>query len=127
MGLIPYPIYAIVIIIGAAGGIGGGGVLVPVLMISENIGPHGAIPMSKLTIFGSAVCQLALNSRKRHTHDPRRPLIDYETALMLEPPTLLGTVYGVVLNRMTPRFLPFSFTGRRAINGRPVKEKEREH
>ena len=98
-------VVAIVIIIGAAGGIGGGGVLVPVLMISENIGPHGAIPMSKLTIFGSAVCQLALNSRKRHTHDPRRPLIDYETALMLEPPTLLGTVYGVVLNRMTPRWI----------------------
>ena len=94
-----------VIIIGAAGGIGGGGVLVPVLMISENIGPHGAIPMSKLTIFGSAVCQLALNSRKRHARDPRRPLIDYEATLMLEPPTLLGTVYGVVLNRMTPRWI----------------------
>eukprot|EP01043_Picozoa_sp_COSAG02_P022749 COSAG02_NODE_1191_length_13977_cov_9.355239_7_plen_294_part_00 len=96
---------AMVITIGASGGIGGGGVLVPVLMISENIGPHGAIPMSKLTIFGSAVCQLALNSRKRHMLDPKRPLIDYDTTLMLEPATLLGTVYGVVLNRMTPRWI----------------------
>ncbi len=96
---------AMVITIGAAGGIGGGGVLVPVLMISENIGPHGAIPMSKLTIFGSALCQLALNLRKRHTLDPKRPLIDYDTTLMLEPATLLGTVYGVVLNRMTPRWI----------------------
>lgn len=96
---------ALVVIIGAAGGIGGGGVLVPVLMISESIGPHGAIPMSKLTIFGSAVCQLAINARKRHTLDPRRPLIDYHTTLMLEPPTLLGTVYGVTLNRMTPRWI----------------------
>lgn len=96
---------AMVVTIGAAGGIGGGGVLVPVLMISENIGPHGAIPMSKLTIFGSAVCQLALNSRKRHALDPKRPLIDYDTTLMLEPATLLGTVYGVLLNRMTPRWI----------------------
>ena len=96
---------AIVVTIGAAGGIGGGGVLVPVLMISENIGPHGAIPMSKMTIFGSAVCQFALNLRKRHVLDPRRPLIDFDTTLMLEPPTLLGTVYGVTLNRMTPRWI----------------------
>jgi hypothetical protein len=96
---------AAVITISAAGGIGGGGVLVPVLMISEEIGPHGAIPMSKLTIFGSAVCQVALNWRKRHKLRPDRPLIDFDTTLMLEPPTLLGTVYGVLLNRMTPRWI----------------------
>jgi uncharacterized membrane protein YfcA len=96
---------AIVVTISAAGGIGGGGVLVPILMISEEIGPHGAIPMSKLTIFGSAACQLALNWRKRHKVRPTRALIDFDTTLMLEPPTLLGTVYGVLLNRMFPAWI----------------------
>ena len=94
-----------VVTISAAGGIGGGGVLVPVLMLSEEMGPHGAIPLSKLTIFGNAVCQLALNWRKAHPMRPNRPLIDYDTTLMLEPPTLLGTVIGVLLNRMTPKWL----------------------
>jgi uncharacterized membrane protein YfcA len=96
---------ALVVTISAAGGIGGGGVLVPVLMLSEEMGPHGAIPLSKLTIFGNAVCQLALNWRKVHPLRPDRPLIDYDTTLMLEPPTLLGTVIGVLLNRMTPKWL----------------------
>lgn len=96
---------ALVVTISAAGGIGGGGVLVPVLMLSEELGPHGAIPLSKLTIFGNAVCQLALNWRKSHAMRPERPLIDYDTTLMLEPPTLLGTVIGVLLNRMTPKWL----------------------
>jgi hypothetical protein len=96
---------ALVVTISAAGGIGGGTVLVPLLMISEDIGPHGAIPMSKITILGSAVCQLALNWRKRHALRPERPLIDFDTTLMLVPPTLLGTVYGVLLNRMTPRWI----------------------
>lgn len=96
---------AVVVTISAAGGIGGGGVLVPILMISEEIGPHGAIPMSKLTIFGSAVCQLALNWRKRHKLRPERPLIDFDTTLMLQPPTLLGTVYGVLLNRIFPPWI----------------------
>ena len=96
---------ALVVTISAAGGIGGGGVLVPVLMLSEEMGPHGAIPLSKLTIFGNAVCQLALNWSKSHPMRPDRPLIDYDTTLMLEPPTLLGTVIGVLLNRMTPKWL----------------------
>ena len=96
---------ALVVTISAAGGIGGGGVLVPVLMLSEEMGPHGAIPLSKLTIFGNAVCQLALNWTKSHPMRPDRPLIDYDTTLMLEPPTLLGTVIGVLLNRMTPKWL----------------------
>lgn len=95
----------LVVTISAAGGIGGGGVLVPVLMLSEEMGPHGAIPLSKLTIFGNAICQLALNWRKAHPMRPERPLIDYDTTLMLEPPTLLGTVIGVLLNRMTPKWL----------------------
>lgn len=94
-----------VVTISAAGGIGGGGVLVPVLMLTEQMGPHGAIPLSKLTIFGNAVCQLMLNWRKAHPMRSTRPLIDYDTTLMLEPPTLLGTVIGVILNRMTPKWL----------------------
>ena len=105
LSLMTMSLVAVVVIVSSAGGIGGGGVLVPVLMLSEDMGPHGAIPLSKLTIFGNAVCQLLLNFKKRHPLRPERPLIDYETTLMLEPPTLLGTVIGVLLNRMTPKWL----------------------
>jgi hypothetical protein len=96
---------AAMVTISAAAGVGGGAVIVPLLMITQQIGPHRAIPMSKVTILGSAVCQLSLNWRKRHKIRPDRPLIDFDICLMLVPPTLLGTAYGVLLNRMAPRWL----------------------
>ena len=94
-----------VVVISAAGGIGGGGVIVPVLMLTDGMSAHGAIPLSKLTIFGNAICQLLLNYRRRHPYVSDSLLIDYESTLMFEPPTLLGTVFGVLLNRMSPQWL----------------------
>lgn len=42
--------------------------------------------------------------RERHPHADR-PLIDYFVASVLEPSTLLGTVAGVLLNRIFPNWL----------------------
>jgi hypothetical protein len=61
--------------ISAAGGIGGGGVLVPLYILVAPLSPHGAIPLSKATILGNALCQLVINFPKRHPHRPVcRPL-----------------------------------------------------
>jgi uncharacterized membrane protein YfcA len=96
---------ALVVVVSAAGGIGGGGVIVPVLMIADGMSAHGAIPLSKLTILGNAVCQLVINRGKSHPHRDGQLLIDYESTLLLEPPALLGCFFGVLLNRMTPQWL----------------------
>eukprot|EP01052_Picozoa_sp_SAG31_P000649 SAG31_NODE_18_length_35375_cov_22.525315_30_plen_194_part_00 len=71
--------------VSAAGGIGGGGVLVPLYILVAPMTPHGAIPLSKVTIFGNALCQLMLNFPKKHPQRSHRPLIDYDVALMMEP------------------------------------------
>jgi hypothetical protein len=45
---------------------------------------HGAIPLSKATIFGLSLAAYSVNLWKRHPTARHRPLIDYDTALMLE-------------------------------------------
>uniref|UniRef100_H3H9R4 Sulfite exporter TauE/SafE family protein n=1 Tax=Phytophthora ramorum TaxID=164328 RepID=H3H9R4_PHYRM len=77
--------------LGAGGGIGGGGLLVP-MYIFAGLNPKHAIPLSKVTIFGSAV---AMN----------RPLIDFGLVGLMEPTTLIGTVFGVMLNHIFPNWL----------------------
>ena len=44
------------------------------------------------------------NYPKRHPNADR-PMIDYETALILEPLTLAGTVIGVLLNSISPNWV----------------------
>ncbi|KAF4044213.1 hypothetical protein GN244_ATG03493 [Phytophthora infestans] len=54
--------------LGAGGGIGGGGLLVP-MYIFGGLNPKHAIPLSKVTIFGSAVAMYAVNFRRKHPCD----------------------------------------------------------
>ncbi|OQS01100.1 hypothetical protein ACHHYP_01827 [Achlya hypogyna] len=93
------------VIVSSGGGLGGGGLLVPLYIIVLGMSSHDAIPLSKATIFGSAIASMLLNVRKKHPLDPERQLIDYEVVVMMEPMTLAGTIIGVHLNKMCPEWL----------------------
>lgn len=88
----------------AGGGVGGGGLFVPLLLLVLQAPPASAIALSKATIFGGACANFVVNARRRHP-SAARPLIDYATALMLEPATLVGTLAGVQLSMLLPRAL----------------------
>jgi hypothetical protein len=64
----------------ARGGIGGGGMLVPIYMLVMGFAPKQAIPLSNVTIVGGAIANTFLNVRKRHPLADR-PLIDYDLTL----------------------------------------------
>mmetsp|Transcript_10742 Transcript_10742/g.23824 ORF Transcript_10742/g.23824 Transcript_10742/m.23824 type:complete len:563 (+) Transcript_10742:112-1800(+) len=92
---------ALGLIIAAGGGIGGGGILVPIYILILGFMPKHAIPLSNVTVFGGAIGNTLRNSRKRHpTAD--RPLIDWDLMLVMEPPTLAGALIGANLNKMLP-------------------------
>ncbi|KAF0714788.1 Aste57867_3694 [Aphanomyces stellatus] len=91
--------------LGSAAGTGGGGLLVPMFILAFGLGPKHAIPMSKATIFGGAIATFVMNFRKKHPYQPRRPLIDYTLSAMMEPPTLIGTIFGVMANATFPSWL----------------------
>ena len=79
------------LMIAASGGVGGGGILVPLLIIVYGFHPKYAIPLSNFTILGSSITNMVLNIPKRHP-DTERPLVDWDLILVMEPLTMAGAV-----------------------------------
>lgn len=67
-------------------------------------GPKHAIPLSNVTVFGGAVANTILNTRKRHPFADR-PLVDWDLILVMEPLTIAGALIGAVLNKILPETL----------------------
>jgi uncharacterized membrane protein YfcA len=92
------------LIIAAGGGIGGGGILVPIYILVLGFSSKRAIPLSNVTVFGGAIANTLHNVRKRHPNADR-PLIDWDLILIMEPPTLAGALLGSNLNKVLPEGL----------------------
>ncbi|CAD7953123.1 unnamed protein product [Amoebophrya sp. A25] len=79
------------------GGVGGGALYMPVYVgLLEDA--HLAVPLAKITTNGVAWSAFFFNLFAAHPDDKRRPLINYDVALIMEPLTLIGTIIGVALN-----------------------------
>ena len=86
------------------GGIGGGGVLVPLYILVMGFHPREAIPLANVTIFGGAIANTILNIPKRHPKADR-PLIDFDLVMVMEPLTIAGAVIGAIINKLAPEWL----------------------
>ena len=85
----------------AGGGIGGGGILVPIYILVLQFPAKEAIPLSNVTVFGGAIANTLLNICKRHPLVDR-PLIDWTIIMVMEPLTILGSLFGANLNKLLP-------------------------
>lgn len=92
------------LMVAAGGGIGGGGILVPIYILVMGFSPKHAIPLSNITVFGGAIANTVLNISKRHPLADR-PLIDWDLILVMEPLTIAGALIGAFLNKMLPELL----------------------
>eukprot|EP00980_Cylindrotheca_fusiformis_P009695 scaffold2142_cov190-Cylindrotheca_fusiformis.AAC.4 len=92
------------LMIAAGGGIGGGGILVPIYILLMEFSPKHAIPLSNITIFGGAIANMILNVQKRHPLADR-PLVDWDLILVMEPLTIAGALVGAFLNNIIPEIV----------------------
>ena len=92
------------LMIAASGGIGGGGILVPLLILVFNFSPKLAIPLSNFTILGSSMTNFIMNIQKRHP-DVDRPLVDWNLIMIMEPLTVAGAVCGTYLAKTLPDWI----------------------
>jgi uncharacterized membrane protein YfcA len=90
--------------VAAGGGIGGGGILVPIYILVMGFSPKHAIPLSNVTVFGGAIANVLLNMPKRHPIADR-PLVDWDLILVMEPLTIAGALLGAFLNKLLPELL----------------------
>ena len=92
------------LVVAAGGGIGGGGILVPIYILVMGFSPKHAIPLSNITVFGGAIANVMLNMPKRHPIADR-PLVDWDLILVMEPLTIAGALLGAFLNKLLPELL----------------------
>jgi uncharacterized membrane protein YfcA len=92
------------LMIAASGGIGGGGILVPLLILVFGFSPKLAIPLSNFTILGSSLTNFVMNLQKRHP-DVDRPLVDWDLIMIMEPLTVAGAVCGTFLAKTLPDWI----------------------
>ncbi|KAG9440966.1 hypothetical protein H6P81_021131 [Aristolochia fimbriata] len=85
--------------LGSIGGVGGGGIFVPMLTLIIGFDPKSSTAISKCMIMGAAGSTVYYNLRLRHpTLD--LPIIDYDLALLFQPMLMLGISIGVAFNVM---------------------------
>ncbi|XP_057505175.1 sulfite exporter TauE/SafE family protein 3-like isoform X1 [Actinidia eriantha] len=82
---------------GSVGGVGGGGIFVPMLSLIIGFDAKSATAISKCMIMGGAGSTVYYNFRLRHpTLD--MPIIDYDLALLVQPMLMMGISIGVAFN-----------------------------
>ncbi|KAL4438539.1 hypothetical protein ABPG77_000187 [Micractinium sp. CCAP 211/92] len=83
-------------------GVGGGAFVVPLLYLGLGFDIKQSTALSQAVIAGGALGAVACVLPERHPLDSRRPLVDYQLALVITPPLLLGCTSGVLLNQLMP-------------------------
>ncbi|KAL3650839.1 hypothetical protein CASFOL_007242 [Castilleja foliolosa] len=82
---------------GSVGGVGGGGIFVPMLTLIVGFDAKSATAISKCMIMGAAISTVYYNLKLRHpTID--MPIIDYDLAVLIQPMLMLGISIGVTFN-----------------------------
>lgn len=87
-----------------SGGIGGGGVLVPLYILVLGFDPKSAIALSNVTILGAAISNVTLAAMRRHPNVDR-PLISWDLILIMEPMVISGAVLGAIANKLLPSLI----------------------
>ncbi|XAR50644.1 hypothetical protein NMG60_11005018 [Bertholletia excelsa] len=82
---------------GSVGGVGGGGIFVPMLTLIIGFDTKSSTALSKCMITGASAATVFYNLRQKHpTLD--LPVIDYDLALLFQPMLVLGISIGVGFN-----------------------------
>ncbi|CAI6008516.1 unnamed protein product [Closterium sp. NIES-65] len=88
-----------------AGGVGGGGLFVPLFNLLLGYDAKTSTALSKSMIMGGAIASACFNAGLRHPTNNHRSLIDFSIARLMQPMLLLGISIGVMCNVVFPPWL----------------------
>ncbi|XWS12779.1 hypothetical protein CRYUN_Cryun37aG0119500 [Craigia yunnanensis] len=91
--------------ISSAGGIGGGGLFIPILIIVAGLDLKTASSFSAFMVTGGSIANVMYNLCTKSAKFGGKTSIDYDLALLSEPCMLLGVSVGVVFNLVLPEWL----------------------
>lgn len=82
-------------------GIGGGGIIVPLLMIFYNLDTKEAVAVSGFTILTGSITRYCMTFNERHPNKDAT-CIDYGITNVMLPTVLVGSITGVFFNLALP-------------------------
>ena len=83
------------------GGIGGGGLIIPIIMALFGFTTKEAIAISGFTIFTGSVARFFYSWNQRHP-EKDATMIDYGIVIVMMPLVLVGSFVGVLINIILP-------------------------
>ncbi|CAN1759095.1 Sulfite exporter TauE/SafE family protein 4 [Linum perenne] len=89
---------------GTVGGVGGGGIFVPMLTLIVGFDTKSAAAISKCMIMGASASSVWYNLQVPHP-TKEVPILDYDLALLFQPMLMLGITIGVSLSVVFPYWL----------------------
>lgn len=95
------------LMVAAGGGVGGGGILVPLYMLFLGFRPRHAVALSNFTILGGALANTMVNVLRRD--ESGQSIIDWNIIVMMEPATIAGTIVGSFLSKYLADFVLMVF------------------
>ena len=86
-----------------AGGLGGGGIIVPMMMGLYGFDTKNAVAISNFASSWSAVVRFVKNASEAHPlKNGKGILIDYNVCTLMIPSAILGASIGSIINQMMP-------------------------
>jgi hypothetical protein len=83
-------------------GIGGGGIIVPLLIIFYKLDTKNAVATSGFTILTGSITRYLITLNERHPDKPGATCVDYAITNVMLPAILMGSVIGVFFNIIFP-------------------------
>eukprot|EP01017_Pseudomicrothorax_dubius_P011257 TRINITY_DN14179_c0_g1_i1.p1 TRINITY_DN14179_c0_g1~~TRINITY_DN14179_c0_g1_i1.p1 ORF type:complete len:220 (-),score=48.85 TRINITY_DN14179_c0_g1_i1:35-694(-) len=98
----------VVIISGVAnaGGLGGGAILTPILIVFFKYKLIECIMIAYVLVFAGSFCNFLMVFRDRQPNG--KLVIDYDMAVIVLPLLSMGTIIGVKINKLLPEILSFA-------------------
>ena len=85
-------------------GIGGGGIIVPLLIVFYKLETKEAISISGCTILSGSICRYIITINHRHPHKDAT-CIEYGLSNVMLPMVLIGSLTGVIFNMLLPSII----------------------
>lgn len=92
----------IISVITTVGGVGGGGLLIPIFMLIGGFELIESIPLTILTIFGDTLVRIFFLYNKKHPLSEKRDLIYFSPLLLISLFDANSSFFGVILSNFTP-------------------------
>lgn len=92
----------IISFLASVGGVGGGGILIPLITLITDICLERTIPLVVMMVFSNSITRALVFFRRRYPEIPTRYLVNYDILLIMLPFSSNFSIFGLLLNISMP-------------------------